>query len=162
MRHQMEHNSPHQEAAQVLQESLMPLIQERLAAGQTVHYLFFRGTSMLPMLRQGKDAVELSPLPSKLKKYYLPVYLSAIGQYVMHRIVAVKESCYICLGDNLVYKEFVRPEQMIGVVSAFKRVEKRISVDDFRYRLYCRIWCAISPIRTLCTRCINRLRRLLG
>ena len=48
-------------------DSLMPLIQERLAAGQTVRFSPM-GISMLPMLRQGKDKVELAPLPEKLKK----------------------------------------------------------------------------------------------
>ena len=53
------------------EEELMPLIKERLASGGKVRYLPFRGVSMLPMLRQGKDSVELSPLPPKLKKYDL-------------------------------------------------------------------------------------------
>ena len=52
-------------------EELMDLVRERTAAGQSVRYLPFRGVSMLPMLRQGRDAVEVSPLPEKLKKYDL-------------------------------------------------------------------------------------------
>ena len=59
--------------AVLLEEELMPLIRERLAAGQKVRYLPFRGVSMLPMLRQGIDTVELAPLPEKLQKYDLPV-----------------------------------------------------------------------------------------
>ena len=74
----------------------MPLIRERLAAGQRVRYLPFRGVSMLPMLRQGIDTVEIAPLPEKLKKYDLPVYQYPSGKYVMHRVVEVKDDCYIC------------------------------------------------------------------
>ena len=55
------------------EEELIPFLRERLAAGQKVRYLPFRGVSMMPMLRQGKDSVELAPLPEKLKKYDLPV-----------------------------------------------------------------------------------------
>ena len=62
---------------------------------------------MLPMLRQGKDTVELAPLPDKLKKYDLPVYQYPSGKYVMHRVVDVKEDFYICLGDNLIELEKV-------------------------------------------------------
>ena len=51
----------------IVEAELMPLVRERLAAGQRVRYLPFRGISMLPMLRQGVDTVELSPLPEKLK-----------------------------------------------------------------------------------------------
>jgi hypothetical protein len=145
----------------VLGEELMPLVKERLAAGQTIRYFPFRGVSMLPMLRQGKDMVELSPLPDKLQKYDLPVYQYPSGKYVMHRVVAVKEDHYICLGDNTYEYEKIKPEQMIGLVSAFKRGEKRIDVKDPMYRFYCRIWCAIFPLRKLLKRVKRCLRRIL-
>ena len=139
----------------------MPLVRERLAAGHSVRYLPFRGVSMMPMLRQGTDSVEISPLPPKMKKYDLPVYQYPSGKYVMHRIVSVKDDHYICLGDNLMEKEVVFPEMMIGVVSAFKRGDKRIAVNHPAYRLYCRIWCAIFPLRKAYRRGKNWLRRLL-
>ncbi len=133
----------------ILGEELMPLIEERLAAGQTVRYLPFRGVSMLPMLRQGKDAVELSPLPQKLKKYDLPVYRYPSGKYVMHRVVAVREDHYICLGDNTLEYETILPEQMIGLVTAFTRNGRRISVRNPFYRLYCILWGLTPPLRRL-------------
>ena len=143
------------------EEVLMPLLRERLAAGQTVRYLPFRGISMLPMLRQGKDSVELAPLPEKLKKYDLPLYQYPSGKYVMHRVVDVTDTHYICLGDNLTERETICPEQMIAVVSAFRRGEKRISVEDPRYRLFCRVWVALFPLRKGFRRVKRLLRRLL-
>lgn len=125
----------------------MPIIQELLAEGKTVYNLPFRGFSMLPMLRQGKDTVELSPLPLKLKKYDLPVYRYPSGKIVMHRVVAVKEDHYVCLGDNTYRYEKIKPEQMIGLVTAFKREDKRIEVDALPYRIYSRVWVAIYPLR---------------
>ncbi len=142
-------------------EELMPLIRERLAAGQNVRYLPFRGVSMLPLLRQGKDAVELAPLPARLKKYDLPVYQYPSGKYVMHRVVKVEESCYICLGDNTYEYEHVTPDMLIGLVCAIKRGEKRISLDAWTYRAYARIWCAIFPLRKFLMRAKNWLRRHL-
>ena len=142
-------------------EELMELVRDRLAAGQVIRYLPFRGISMLPMLRQGKDSVELSPLPEKLRKYDIPVYQYPSGKYVMHRVVAVHEDHYICLGDNLMQLETIYPEQMIGVVSAFRRGEKRISVDDPCYLLYCRFWCMIFPVRKGWRKVKRVLRRLL-
>lgn len=143
----------------IFAEELMPLIRERLAAGQKVRYLPFRGVSMLPMLRQGKDAVELAPLPDRLKKYDLPVYQYPSGKYVMHRVVAVKDDHYICLGDNTLDYEKIYPEQMIGVVSAFKRGQKRISVESRGYQLYCRVWCAVFPLRKFLARVKRWIRR---
>ena len=145
----------------IFEAELMPLIRERLAAGQKVRYLPFRGVSMLPMLRQGKDAVELAPLPAKLKKYDLPVYQYPSGKYVMHRVVAVKDNCYICLGDNTWEYETIHPEWMIGLVSAFKRGDKRISVESRGYRLYCRLWVALFPVRKFLIRVKRRIRRLI-
>lgn len=139
----------------------MAFLAERLAAGQKVRYLGFRGVSMLPMLRQGKDSVELSPLPPKLKKYDLPVYRRRDGQYVMHRVVAVKPDHYICLGDNTLTLEHISPEQMIGVVSAFKRGDKRIETDAFSYRVYCRLWLLTYPIRKMIPRLKGSARAIL-
>ena len=130
-------------------DARMLLIQEQLAAGEKICNLRFRGVSMLPMLRQEKDSVELSPLPEELKKYDLPVYRRADGQYVMHRIVAVKDDCYICLGDNTIALERILPEQMIGVVSAFYRGNRRIEVDAPGYQVNCRLWRLTWPCRSL-------------
>lgn len=139
----------------------MPLIRERLAAGQTIRYLPFRGVSMLPMLRQGKDSVEIAPLPPRLKKYDLPIYQYPSGKIVMHRVVKVREDHYICLGDNTYDYEKISPEQMIAVISAFRRGEKRIGVDAPEYRLYCRLWVAAFPVRRFLRRAKSWLRRHL-
>lgn len=138
----------------------MSFIEERLAAGQTVRYIKFRGVSMRPMLRQGKDAVEISPMPEKLKKYDLPVYKRKDGAYVMHRIIAVKKDRYICLGDNTIMLEQIYPEQMIGIVSAFQRGEKRIEVTNLVYQWYCRVWVFLSPIRIGCMKMKCYIRSL--
>lgn len=143
----------------ILEEELMPLIRERLAAGQRVRYLPFRGVSMLPMLRQGIDSVELSPLPEKLQKYDLPVYQYPSGKYVMHRVVKVRDDHYVCLGDNTYSYERIRHEQLLGIVTAFKRGERRIEVDAYSYRLYCRIWVASYPVRRFLKRAKGWLKR---
>lgn len=132
---------------QIFQEELMLVLQERLNAGQKVRFLAFRGVSMRPMLRQGKDSVELSPLPQHLQKYDLPVYRYPNGKYVMHRVIEVRDNCYVCLGDNTYRYEYVDPQWMIGVVSAFKRGDREISVTNPLYRLYSRVWVALYPIR---------------
>ena len=138
----------------------MRLVRERTAAGQSVRYIPFAGVSMLPMLRQGKDKVELSPLPEKLQKYDLPVYQLKSGKYVMHRITAAKDGYYICLGDNLTECETVYPEQMIALVTAFTRGDRRIEVTDPGYRLYCRLWLFWTPLRRSLWKFRGKLGRL--
>lgn len=125
---------------------LIPLIRERLSDGQSVTFSP-KGTSMLPMLRQGIDTVEISSISGRLKKYDLPLYQRDNGQYVLHRIVEVGET-YTCIGDNqFVLESGLRQDQMIAIVSAFTRGGKRIEVSNPKYQMYCRIWCASRLVR---------------
>ena len=139
---------------------LMPLILERLEAGQTVRFSPM-GVSMLPMLRQGIDSVVFSPLPEKLKKYDLPLYQRHNGQYVLHRIVKVGDT-YTCIGDNqFAYEPELRHDQMIALVTEFYRGEKRHTVTELPYRLYCRLWHHSRWLRRIWRAGVRRLRKLI-
>ena len=130
----------------VLLDEIMPLIRERLSAGENVQFSP-RGTSMLPMLKQGRDSVILSPVTGCLRRGDLPLYQRKNGQYVLHRVISVGEK-YICCGDHQVEPEYgIEHEQIIAVVSSFTRKGKRVSVDAPGYRAYCCLWMAIRPLR---------------
>ena len=140
--------------------ALLPIIQEKLDAGQNVTFSP-RGVSMQPMLKQGRDRVTLSPVKGPLKKYDLPLYRMDSGKFILHRIVAVGEH-YICRGDNTYVDEIgIRQDQMIGVVSSFTRGNRSISVQSPLYRLYCRVWVAAYPLRCFVRRGMGFLRRRL-
>lgn len=146
---------------QVCLDILMPLIQERLAAGQSIRFSP-RGTSMLPMLREGIDSIVLSPLPEKLRKFDLPLYQREDGKYVLHRIIDAGNT-YICMGDNqFVPEPGLRREQMIGIVTAFYRGERKHTVTEAPYRLYCRFWHYSRPLRHFWRRSMGWLRRKLS
>lgn len=146
---------------QIKLDELMPLMRECLGNGQSVQFSP-RGVSMLPMLRQGKDTVTLSPLPERLKKYDLPLYQREDGHYVLHRVVRVGET-YTCIGDNqFVYEAGLKHEQMIALVTSFTRDEKIHSVNERTYRLYCRFWHFSRPIRRVWRGIIRRLKHLFG
>ena len=126
----------------------MPLIRERLAACQTVKFSP-HGISMLPMLRQGKDSVLLSPVEGRLKKYDLPLYQRKNGQYVLHRIIQAGET-YTCMGDNQFAAEpGIGHDQLIAVVTAFTRGARTRSVKSPVYRLYCVFWHRTRLVRRL-------------
>ena len=125
---------------------LLPLIREQIGSGGNVR-ISPKGTSMLPMLRQGEDTVVLSPVSRKLKKYDIPFYRRDNGQFVLHRITAVGET-YTCIGDNQFDPEpGIREDQIIAVVSAFTRGGREISVTNPLYRCYCRYWHYSRPLR---------------
>lgn len=139
-------------------EQLWPLMEEYLKAGKTVKFSP-KGVSMLPMLRQGVDNVILSPVPEKLQKYDLPLYRYPSGKFVLHRIVAVEDDHYLCLGDNTYRYETVLPEYCVGLVTAFTRADREISVQAPCYRFYCRLWVALYPLRKFSKRAIGWLKR---
>lgn len=117
----------------------MPLIREQLAEGKSVNF-YPRGTSMLPFLQEGRDSVTLSAPPARLKKYDVPLYQRANGQYVLHRVVKVGAT-YTCIGDHqFVPEKGVAHEQIIGVCTAFCRKGKRIFADNKAWRLYAMCW----------------------
>ncbi len=139
-------------------DDLMPMIRQTLGEGRTV-VIRPKGTSMLPLIRQGRDSVELSTLPERLKKYDLPLYQRSDGQYVLHRIVKTGQT-YTCIGDNQFQKESgVTHRQMIAVVSAVYRDGKRIPITAFSYRVYCRLWHWSRPVRNLWVRMGHFIRR---
>ena len=130
----------------VVLDEVMPLIRERLAAGENVQFSP-RGNSMLPMLVQGRDSVVLSPVTQPLRRGDLPLYQRKSGQYVLHRVIAAGET-YTCCGDNQVEAERgISHEQVIAVVTAFVRKGKRVAADAPLYRAYSCVWMASRPLR---------------
>ena len=142
-------------------DNLIPLFRERLASGQSVCFSP-QGTSMLPMLRQGIDSVVISPLPEKIKKYDIVLYQRESGQYVLHRVVEVKDT-YTCMGDNQFVKEYgLKQEQLIAVVTSFTRNKKSHKTNEIGYWVYCRLWYHSRLVRRFLRRCINWLKYHIG
>lgn len=115
------------------------------------------GNSMFPMLRNRKDTVIIRPLTGKLKKYDVVLYRKR-DMYVLHRIVKIMSEGYIICGDNCINMETdVTDEQIIGKLEGFYWGERQISMNRLPYKLYCRIWVALYPVRWLLKRIGNKI-----
>lgn len=121
------------------------------------------GDSMKPLIRQGKDLLIIEKADGRLKKYDVPLYRRDSGQYVLHRILKVRENDYIICGDNRWQKEYgVTDRHIIGVLTAVVRNGNHaISVSSFRYRIYVHIWCDLFPLRALALRGYYYLKKRL-
>lgn len=139
---------------------LLPVIEETLAAGGTVK-LPITGTSMLPLLRAGRDTVTLSPVTGDLQKFDIPFYRRRDGAFVLHRIVTCAEdNTYTLCGDNQwVLEKDIRAEQIIGVVSAITRNGKTFSVNSKKYKRYVRIWHRLLPVRKYIVKLRGKLQK---
>lgn len=139
-------------------EQMLPLMKQTFSQGGSVSFMP-KGTSMLPLLRQGVDSVTLSALPEQLKKYDLPLYRRENGQFVIHRIVKTG-STYTCMGDNqFAAEKGLSREQMVAIVTAVHRGDRHVDVSGLSYKIYCRMWHWSRPVRRIWRGMIGRLRR---
>ena len=119
------------------------------------------GDSMLPLIRQGRDLVVIERVSGRLKKYDVPLYRRDGGQYVLHRVLKVRQDDYVLCGDNRWRRETgVTDRHVRGVLTAVVRDGKELRVTDLRYKLYVRLWCGLFPLRPVVLRGAWFLKRL--
>lgn len=109
------------------------------------------GISMMPMLRENKDTVVIEQIDRQLKVNDVPLYrVKNCDKFVLHRIIKIKENGYVIRGDNVYHREFVKKEDIIGVLKGFYREDKYIScATSAGYKLYVVFIRASYPIRHL-------------
>ena len=116
------------------------LIREVLASGGQFR-LYPRGTSMLPLLRQGRDSVALRRVDSPIQKNDILFYQRPDGSFVLHRVRAVTPDGLTLMGDNQTVPERgVSPDWVIGRVTRIFRDDREVACDGFGYRLYLKLW----------------------
>ena len=137
-------------------------IEDYLKKNGTLTYTF-RGTSMYPLLKQGRDLFTVVSKTSKrCRKYDVILYRRSEHQYILHRVIEVCSNDYIIQGDNCIAKEYgVRDEDIIGVMTSFQHKGKTYNVSDKRYLLYVYLWTAIHPFITLTRRFRNRVVKII-
>ena len=115
------------------------------------------GVSMKPMLRQNRDLVTVRTPSSRLKRFDVALYRRG-GDYVLHRVIKVRDGHYLIRGDNTFKLENVPDDAVIGVLTDFVRKGKEHGVTERGYRAYVRVWNLIYPFRAL----FARLRGIAG
>ena len=105
------------------------------------------GGSMLPLLRQHRDVIEIRRLTGRAKKYDVVLYKSG-DKYILHRVLKVRPNDYVIAGDHNTFKEYgITDDMILGVMTRVIRDGKSISPADWGYKLYCHLWVDFYPIR---------------
>ena len=106
------------------------------------------GYSMMPLLRQKKDVIEIKRKePGRCKKYDVVLYKRG-DKYILHRILKVLPKGYIIAGDhNTFLEKDVTDDMILGVMTRVVRDGKTITPDDFWYKAYVHLWCDVYPVR---------------
>lgn len=106
------------------------------------------GYSMLPLIRQKRDIIEIHRKgPKRCKKYDVVLY-KRDDRYILHRILKVLPDGYIIAGDHCTFLEKdIKDEHIIGIMTRVIRDGKSITPDNLSYKLYVHLWCDFYPIR---------------
>lgn len=120
------------------------------------------GDSMMPYIKQGRDVLVISEVNGKLNKYDVPLYKRDSGQYVLHRILKVRENDYVICGDNRWNKEYgITDRHIIGILTGVIRDGQEIPVTSRKYRIYVHLWCDLFPVRAFILRACQFVKRRL-
>ena len=101
------------------------------------------GTSMMPLLKEGRDRVELEPCSQeRLKKGDVVLYKKNDGTLVLHRIIKTENrEFFTVLGDHQFKNaERVNKNQIIAVACGFFIKRRYVNEKTRWYRLYKKIW----------------------
>ena len=120
------------------------------------------GWSMMPLLRERHDVIEIRKKePGRCKKYDVVLY-KRHGQYILHRILRVLPEGYVVAGDNNSFLDpIVADEDILGVMTRVIRDGKDITMDEHFYRLYVHLWCDCYPLRMFLLRGTSFIRQHL-
>ena len=125
---------------------LGPVIEEVIRFNGKIR-LTVTGMSMYPLMRNRLDSVLLEKV-QQLKKYDIVLYTRPDNSYVLHRIVNIGENTVDIIGDGeSEIEKNVPKEKIIAVAQEIKRGKKIIKTDAALYKLYCRMWTLLIPVR---------------
>lgn len=128
---------------------LLREIEEMLVNERTV-MMKTKGDSMLPFIVGGRDSV-LIRRPSEVKSLHTgQIVLAHLpnSQYVLHRIVRIRETEIILMGDgNFRETESCRLSDIKGIVTKIIRNGRYVDCNTKAERYKAEIWSALLPIR---------------
>ncbi len=116
-----------------------------------------KGISMLPLIRENRDLMYIRAKKSGFMIGDAVLFKRDSGEYVLHRIIRAANGGYYIRGDNCIYGEFVRNDQILGILEAVFRDEKEIKADSAIYKAYCRT----VPARHFALRAKRKLKKLI-
>lgn len=112
-----------------------------------------KGTSMWPLLQEGRNIVQLAARDGRsLKAGDVVLYRREDNQLVLHRIIRVAQAdTYLLCGDHQ-WKpcELVRNEQILAVAQGFIRDGRSFDEHTWWYRLYQMLWNRNLTVRRFC------------
>ncbi len=136
-------------------------VEQALETQDTAAFLT-SGASMRPLLRTHKDIVVISRETRPLAVGDVPLYKKkGVNKLILHRIIEVRpDGTYIIRGDNTYHKEYVKQEDIVGVMTAIYRGGKYVDcATSVKYKIYVKFNRFLYPLRWLWK---TKIRAFLG
>ena len=110
------------------------------------------GTSMWPLLKEGKRVEVVAKKKRMLHKGDVVLYRRPDGTLVLHRIVKIsgKDSYLVCGDHQWKVKEQIQEKQILAIARGFYRNGRYIDESTRWYRLYKRCWTRHLILRRGC------------
>ena len=108
-----------------------------------------QGSSMLPLIREGKDVSVISSDVSDIKCRDIVLAKRPSGRYLLHRIIRINsDGTYSICGDNS-YKcdNNIKKSDIIGKLTTIITNNKRNDLNGIWYKLYSYCWSNLFFIR---------------
>lgn len=134
-------------------------LKELVEEGHEVS-LLIAGYSMVPFLMHQRDTIFFSKPRRELRVGDMVFYRRSTGQYVMHRICAIRDEGYYMVGDaqQEIEGPLQRP-QIFALITAVERKGKVLHPGDFLWEFFARVWLRLIPLRRWILKVYGKLPR---
>lgn len=117
------------------------------------------GTSMEPFLIHNQDRIYFQKPKGPIKKGDMVFFQRKTGEYVMHRIMRVRDHRYYLAGDHQTFLEGpIEESRIFAKVVSVERAGVWLSEDDCVWRFYAVWWRRLFWVRKV----VNKLKRIIG
>ncbi len=91
------------------------------------------GNSMWPTIKNAKSSTIIIKKTERLKKYDVGFFIRPTGNYVLHRVIQVLDDGYLFSGDSQYVTEFIKEDNVLGILKGFYRGKKYIDCNSKEY-----------------------------
>lgn len=121
------------------------------------------GTSMMPLLRQGKDLFVITKRGSeRFKAGDVVLYRRPPDSYVLHRIIKVRKNDYVIIGDNCIRKEYgIKDKDILGSMTGYVRNGREHSISEKGYRAYSWVMLYLCEPRIFLKKCEVKMKGII-
>lgn len=135
--------------------ALRELVQEGKEANMVVW-----GASMNPFLGHNRDRIFFSAPTRPLRRGDMVFYQRITGDFIMHRVLRVKDGRLYIVGDAQTAVEGpVHPAQVFAVVTKVQRKGRLLDEHSLLWKFFQGPWLTLRPLRPYIMKAYGMLRR---